>query len=285
VNGANNLAPLGKDNFTKREENDAAVVSRQQNSSLAGNCRCGNCQACAARAYSIQGNDISNPPSPNQAEITRPAGLQSENEKENADLTSSGQRGADGEPLTREEIARLAELKKRDRVVRAHEQAHMAAAAGLVRRGMSLSYQKGPDGRRYAVAGEVQIDASKESTPSETIVKMKKVRAAALAPVDPSSQDRRVAAGAMAKMSQARMELQIEQMEKAEEQRKVPDEKTSAADDSRKIDTTANVSGDDSAQQGILPTEEMPTPGKQRFSAYTRSLNTSLHTSQFHLKA
>jgi hypothetical protein len=115
----------------------------------------------------------------------------------------------DGRELTASEQARLGELKKIDRVVRAHEQAHMAAAGGLVRRGISLSYEKGPDGRRYAVAGEVSIDTAPESDPAATIAKMRSVRAAALAPADPSPQDRNVAAAATVKMTDAMAQLRL----------------------------------------------------------------------------
>ena len=68
-------------------------------------------------------------------------------------------------------------------------------------------YQRGPDGSLYAVGGDVRLDTSEANTPEKTIAKMARVRAAALAPANPSSQDRRVAAKASAKMARARMEL------------------------------------------------------------------------------
>lgn len=108
--------------------------------------------------------------------------------------------------LSPEEQRQVEALKQIDRKVRAHEQAHMAAGAGLVR-GSSFSYQAGPDNRRYAVAGEVSIDTSPGRTPEETIVKARQIRAAALAPADPSTQDRRVAAAASQMEMQARQEL------------------------------------------------------------------------------
>src|SRR3989339_504970 len=105
-----------------------------------------------------------------------------------------------GKPLSEEDKKQVDELKKTDKKVRANEQAHMAAGGGVVRGGPSYSYQKGPDGRSYAVGGEVSIDTSKEKTPQQTITKMQRVKAAALAPGDPSAQDRSAA-------SQARAEL------------------------------------------------------------------------------
>ena len=52
------------------------------------------------------------------------------------------------------------QLKARDQEVRVHEAAHLAAAGGFAQGGASYSYQTGPDGRRYAVGGEVSINTS-----------------------------------------------------------------------------------------------------------------------------
>lgn len=101
----------------------------------------------------------------------------------------------------------ITELKKRDREVRAHELAHVAAGAGLVTHGASYSYQTGPDGQRYAVGGEVGIDVSKARTPEETIAKAQQIQAAALAPADPSGPDRQIAAHAGQMAMEARMEM------------------------------------------------------------------------------
>ncbi len=108
--------------------------------------------------------------------------------------------------LTPEERSQVAELQRRDRQVRAHEQAHKAAAGQYVTGG-SFSYQTGPDGRRYAIGGEVSINASGGRTPEETLRKAEQIRRAALAPADPSSQDRRVAAQATAMAAEARSEI------------------------------------------------------------------------------
>lgn len=108
--------------------------------------------------------------------------------------------------LSEDQLRQVDALKAADRKVRAHEQAHMAAGGGLVR-GNSFEYAVGPDNRRYVVAGEVSIDASPGKTPEESIAKAQQVRAAALAPADPSAQDRRVAAEAAQMELQARSEL------------------------------------------------------------------------------
>jgi len=113
-----------------------------------------------------------------------------------------------------QEKKQIEELKTRDREVRAHEQAHVAAAGGLAQGGPAYTYQYGPDGRAYAIGGEVNIDTSPGRTPEETIDKARQIRAAALAPSDPSDQDRAVAAAAAQLEAQARQELA---QQKAEE--------------------------------------------------------------------
>ena len=98
-------------------------------------------------------------------------------------------------------------LERRDREVRSHEQAHKAAG-GAHAGAISLEFQTGADGKRYAVGGEVPIDTSPVAgDPQATITKMQKVRRAALAPAQPSSQDRAVAAQASRIEAEARAEL------------------------------------------------------------------------------
>jgi hypothetical protein len=109
------------------------------------------------------------------------------------------------DPAVQREIARLA---SRDREVRAHEQAHVAAGGSVITSGPSYTYQTGPDRRRYAVGGEVGIDSSAVSgDPQATIAKARQIRAAALAPAQPSAQDLRVAAKAAQMEQSARQEL------------------------------------------------------------------------------
>ena len=108
--------------------------------------------------------------------------------------------------LTPDEQKQVQKLKERDRQVRQHEQAHMAAGAGLVTSSASFTYQKGPDGVNYAIGGEVGISTSPGRTPDETIQRAQQIRAAALAPADPSGQDRAVAAQAAQMEQQAQME-------------------------------------------------------------------------------
>jgi hypothetical protein len=127
---------------------------------------------------------------------------------------------ADPSGLTEEEKAQLDELKQRDREVRAHEQAH-AAAGGAYAGSPSYEYESGPDGNRYAVGGEVSIDTSPISgDPEATIQKMEVVKRAALAPAEPSPQDRAVAAQA----DQARLKAQAELREQRSEEQQAAKE-------------------------------------------------------------
>jgi hypothetical protein len=111
------------------------------------------------------------------------------------------------EELTEEEQQQVQELTSRDREVRQHEQAHMAAAGGHARGGPSYEYTTGPDNRRYATGGEVSIDTSKANDPAATISKAQAIYRAALAPAEPSSQDRSVASAAKQMEAEARREM------------------------------------------------------------------------------
>jgi hypothetical protein len=114
-----------------------------------------------------------------------------------------------GQELSVEEAKELQALKQRDREVRAHEQAHAAAGGQHVRGGPAYSYQRGTDGRQYAIGGEVQIDTSPiAGDPAATLQKMQQVQSAAMAPSEPSTQDRRVASRAAAAAAKARSEMQ-----------------------------------------------------------------------------
>ena len=121
---------------------------------------------------------------------------------------AGGEKPKDGENLTDEDRKAVEDLKKRDREVRAHEAAHMAAAGGYALGGPSYDYQVGPDGKQYAVGGEVKIDTSPiPDNPEATIAKAQTIRAAALAPSDPSGADRSVASAAGKMEMEARQQI------------------------------------------------------------------------------
>lgn len=113
--------------------------------------------------------------------------------------------------LSPEAQAQLRELRQRDAEVRSHEQAHMAAGGQYVTGGASYDYQQGPDGRQYAIGGHVSIDASSiPGDPEGSAAKARQVRRAALAPGEPSAQDRAVAARASAAEAEAGRETREE---------------------------------------------------------------------------
>ena len=125
----------------------------------------------------------------------------------------SGGGGAASNPnqLSEEEEQEVEDLKAQDREVRAHEQAHKTVG-GPYAGAVSYETTTGPDGRDYAVSGEVQIDVSPiTDNPEATVRKMEIVERAALAPAEPSPQDRAVAAQARTTKIQAQAELQEQQ--------------------------------------------------------------------------
>ena len=133
-------------------------------------------------------------------------------------------KGGSEEQVSAQEKAEIRKLQSRDREVRAHELAHLAAGGGVVRGGATYQYARGPDGRLYAVGGEVAISGGGvQGNPQATLQKAETIRRAALAPAKPSSQDLQVASSAssaslMAANARAaiRAEVREEQAEAAE---------------------------------------------------------------------
>jgi hypothetical protein len=110
--------------------------------------------------------------------------------------------------LSESDLKVISELKQKDAEVKAHEAAHLAAAGGIATSGASFEYQQGPDGVRYAIGGEVNIDTSAvPGDPRATLQKADTIRRAALAPAQPSGPDMQVAASATAMAAQAQIQL------------------------------------------------------------------------------
>ncbi len=91
------------------------------------------------------------------------ADAQSASSREEADKPASDEpesepsRGSGAQPSPQErrlEQLEIAQLSSRDQEVRAHEQTH-AAVGGRYADAPSYTYERGPDGKRYAIAGEV----------------------------------------------------------------------------------------------------------------------------------
>lgn len=157
---------------------------------------------------------------PDTASTKNAGATSAESGSKNAGSNSSGSNSSsvsDTVQLSDEAKAVVSSLQARDRQVRAHEQAHLAASGGLATSGASYTYQKGPDGVSYAVGGEVSIDVSAGNTPQDTIVRAITIRSAALAPADPSGPDRAIAAQASQMEQQARGELSAQQSQQQQE--------------------------------------------------------------------
>ena len=126
---------------------------------------------------------------------------------DNSSVDKSSAPSGESQREVRAEELVISKLEQRDAEVKAHEMAH-SSVGGVATGAPSYSYEIGPDGKKYAVSGEVSVDLSVvDGDPLATIAKMKKVHAAAMAPVNPSIQDSRVAASAVKIIAQAQTEF------------------------------------------------------------------------------
>jgi hypothetical protein len=142
---------------------------------------------------------------------------QNNSAQDNGQDASEGKENAEEQQQQQQaEQQQLTELQQRDTEVRRHEQAH-ASLGGQYASSPEYEYERGPDGRRYAVNGEVSIDISKVATPQETLRKAEQVKAAALAPAKPSVQDLRVATEATQIALEARAEIANDKIIKAQQ--------------------------------------------------------------------
>ena len=122
------------------------------------------------------------------------------------------------EQQQKQDLELIRTLSQREAEVHAHENAH-SAVGGQYAGSASYTYQRGPDGVNYAVGGEVSIDVSAiPGDPAATLQKMQLVQRAALAPAEPSAQDRKVAALAAQQANQARAELATQQGDNGSQQ-------------------------------------------------------------------
>lgn len=107
--------------------------------------------------------------------------------------------------LSDDEKRLVKELQSRDMEVRSHESAHQTGGASTG--AASYSYQQGPDGKMYAIGGEVSISYKASSNPQETIQNTQAIIAAAMAPSNPSPQDHAVASSARIMQMKAQQQL------------------------------------------------------------------------------
>lgn len=144
----------------------------------------------------------------------------------------------------------VAQLKSIDAEVRAHEQAHIAAAgSGVSASAASFEYEKGPDGNKYAVAGEVNISYQMGTNHKENIQIARNVKNAALAPASPSAQDKAVARHADQMIFEETAAMVEEKLEADAEKKANEDVKTNEnvktdalpAQDNDKVEKTENL--------------------------------------------
>jgi len=119
--------------------------------------------------------------------------------------------------LSEDEERLVKDLSSRDSEVKAHEAAHQAAGGGMTG-AASYTYQQGPDGKMYAIGGEVSISSPKGSSPEETIKNARQIAAAAMAAGNPSPQDFAIASSARL------MEMQAQQQKTKALQEKIEGE-------------------------------------------------------------
>lgn len=181
---------------------------------------------------------------------------------------------AGAKDISSADLTELIKLQKRDAEVRAHEQAHLSRAGQHAAGGASFSYTTGPDGVRYATAGEVSIDMTKEETPRETLDKMQQVKSAALAPTTPSAADRRIAAKATMIAAQARQELRMESTHKS------TSDTTNSGNETDASYTTANKTSPNASQQPSLTQDNGSQSDSREFTIAARHMILRMYARQ-----
>lgn len=152
----------------------------------------------------------------NRNQPNQKADAVSSDDGERADSEQKAEQTAE---LTDAEQQQVRELAATDRAVRAHEAAHQAVGGNLAG-AASFRFVIGPDGARYAVGGEVPVVlAAVADDPEATLRNAEQVRAAALAPAQPSDQDRQVAARAAQMITQAQVEIALQRVATLQEER------------------------------------------------------------------
>lgn len=88
----------------------------------------------------------------------------------------------------------LEKFKSKDQDVRSHEQIH--ATIGHTTTPISYTYQEGPDGKMYAVGGNVRLDTSIPQDPKAASYKLDQIKKAAAGPMDSSGADSMIVSAA-----------------------------------------------------------------------------------------
>lgn len=137
--------------------------------------------------------------------------------------------------LSPDELRLVQDLQSRDSEVKAHEAAHQAAGGGMTG-AASYTYQQGPDGKMYAIGGEVSITMKSGSSPEETIRNARQIAASAMAAGNPSPQDHAVASSARV------MEMKAQQQLAKETREEISAKETYKNSDNKEFKTVDNES-------------------------------------------
>ncbi len=151
--------------------------------------------------------DIDEPDTSVNPDVNGADSVAPEDASENTQTKTVKPKQENNETYSEAELDQISALKSRDAEVSAHERAH-SAVGGQHAGSPSYNYKTGPDGVKYAVSGEVSIDTSSvPGNPQATLQKAQQIKAAALAPMEPSGQDRKVAAKAEQMATEARSDI------------------------------------------------------------------------------
>lgn len=259
VNGANTNAPqvTGIDKSTRvaGQSQDNLVniaTSSTQNASE-------NQQYSHQRHIALQGYLSLGQEQEQGAEKSQVQGQETQTKgQESKPSSSQTPKGIDGQELTEEEQQKVKEMKERDEEVRVHENAHKSAG-GQYAAAPTYTYETGPDGKRYITDGEVSIDIGEEKDPQATIEKMQVVKRAAMAPAEPSGQDRKVYQEANQKEAAARQELAEDKKEEAKEKQEKAKESLNGQSD-KSADTNNKSQGTKNNEQIIENSDEIKVP-------------------------
>lgn len=176
------------------------------------------------------------------------------------------------EEAEQEELEEIKQLVARDREVRAHEAAH-AAVGGRFAGVPKYQFTRGPDGINYAVAGEVEISVGEvPGDPQATLAKVRHVKAAAIAPADPSPQDLRIAAEAARMEAEALVEIAENERRQTLEERLVVEQERAEAAERREQKALADGSAE--------PERTIPDREQDAEAARLRQINLQRHLAE-----
>lgn len=265
VNGANTNAPqvTGIDKSTRvagQSQDNLVNIATSSTQNASENQQYSHQRHIALQGYLSLGQEQEQGAEKSQAQGQGQVQGQETQTKGQESKPSSSQtpKGIDGQELTEEEQQKVKEMKERDEEVRVHENAHKSAG-GQYAAAPTYTYETGPDGKRYITDGEVSIDIGEEKDPQATIEKMQVVKRAAMAPAEPSGQDRKVYQEANQKEAAARQELAEDKKEEAKEKQEKVKESLNGQSD-KSADTNNKSQGTKSNEQIIENSDEIKVP-------------------------